>query len=60
MRLGVQTMLMYDVRDPASPRLLDRVLVSPSGRSPIRLVPGNRAMIPSFEWGVETVDLTLP
>jgi hypothetical protein len=57
--LGGQTMLIYEVSDPAHPRLLDRVLVSPSSRSPIRQVSANRVMIPTHEWGIEVVDLNL-
>jgi hypothetical protein len=59
-RLGGQTMLIFEVSDPARPRLMSRVLVSASSRSPIRLIPGNRVMVPTYEWGVEVVDLNIP
>jgi hypothetical protein len=59
-RLGGRALVIYDVSDPAGPRLLSRVVISASSRSPVRSIPGNRVMIPTHEWGVETVDLKIP
>ncbi|HEY0712207.1 MAG TPA: hypothetical protein VGF45_06015, partial [Polyangia bacterium] len=52
-----RTMRVFDVRNPRSPRLLDHTVVSPRGAHPVRLAPGNRAIVPLAEWGLEVVPL---
>jgi hypothetical protein len=55
--LAGTSMLVYDARQPAQPRLLDRLIISPRGAHPVRPAPDGRAVVPRAEWGVEVVDL---
>jgi hypothetical protein len=54
---GGRAMRIFDVRDPVQPRLLDRIVIAPRGAHPVRLAPGNRAMVPRAEWGLDVIDL---
>jgi hypothetical protein len=58
--VGGHTMRVFDVRTPATPRALDAAIVSPRGAHPVRLAPGNRAVVPRAEWGVAVVPLGAP
>jgi hypothetical protein len=55
--LGGRAMRVFDVRDAGAPRLLDQVVISPRGAHPVRLAPGNRAIVPRAEWGAEVIAL---
>jgi hypothetical protein len=54
---GGRAMRIFDVRDPVQPRLLDRIVIAPRGAHPVRLAPGNRAIVPRAEWGLDVIDL---
>jgi hypothetical protein len=49
--------LIYDVTDPAHPRLLDRATITFGRRPIVRLAPGNRLMVPRGDGGVDLLNL---